>query len=251
MDQAHISACIITFNEEDRISDCLESVIWADEIVVVDSYSTDKTVEICKEYTDKIFLNKWHGNVAQKNYTLDKATNDWVLFLDADERVSKALTHDILEELGTTGLKYNGFFVRRHSYYMGRLINHGGWYPDYQLRLFRKDMGRWAGTNPHGRAYVTGPKKYLKSDIIHFPYRNLSDQIKTIDNYSSIFAEEMIKKGKKFNMAEMFIRPPTRFLETYIWKKGFMDGLPGLINILIASFYVFLKYVKWLERIRR
>ncbi|MGR3218329.1 MAG: glycosyltransferase family 2 protein [Candidatus Anammoxibacter sp.] len=243
-----VSVCIITFNEEDRIKDCLESVGWADEIIVIDSYSTDKTVEICKEYTDNVFLNKWPGFRKQRGYALDKASNNWVLCLDADERVSKELAQAINEEFTTKDIRYNGFFFRRHSYYLGRLINHGGWYPDYKLRLFRKDTSRCEGIDPHDKIVVQGPKKYLKKDIIHYPYRSISDQLKTIDSYSTLFADEMIRDGRKFNILQLFIRPPTRFLETYIWKKGFLDGLPGLINILIASFYVFLKYLKWYER---
>lgn len=248
METPLISTCIISFNEEDRIRDCLESVKWTDEIIVVDSYSTDKTVEICKEYTDKVFLHKWPGYVEQKNYALDKASNNWVLCLDADERIPEELANKIYEELNTASGKYNGFFFRRHSYYMDRLINHGGWYPDYQLRLFRKDKGHWGGINPHDKVRLRGARKYIKKDIIHYPYRSLSDQLKTIDNYSTLFADEMIRKGNKFNILQMFIRPPTRFIETYFWKRGFLDGLPGLVNILIASFYVFLKYLKWYER---
>lgn len=251
IEKMRVSVCIITFNEEDRIRDCLESVIWADEIIVVDSYSVDRTVEICKEYTDKVFLHKWSGFVEQKNYAIDKAKNNWVLCVDADERVPDELADEINEELGVQDIKYNGFFLRRHSYYLGRLLNYGGWYPDYKLRLFRKDKGRCKGINPHDKVEVQGTKKYIKKEIIHYPYRSIADQLKTIDNYSTLFADEMIRSGKKFNMLQMFIRPPTRFLETYIWKKGFLDGLPGLINILIASFYVFLKYLKWYERKRR
>ena len=249
--KTQVSVCIITFNEEDRIRDCLESVIWADEIIVVDSYSSDKTVEVCKEYTDKVFSREWPGYVEQKNYALAKASNGWVLCLDADERISEQLANMIDEELNAGDIEYNGFLFRRHSYYMGRLINHGGWYPDYQLRLFRKDKGCWTGINPHDKVHVEGRKKYVKSDIIHFPYRSITDQLKTIDNYSTIFVDQMTMRGKKFNILQMFIRPPTRFLETYFWKKGFLDGLPGLINILIATFYVFLKYLKWYERERR
>ncbi len=243
-----LSACIIAFNEEERIRECLESVAWVDEIVVVDSYSTDKTVEICKEFTDKVFLNKWPGYVEQKNYALEMASNNWVLCLDSDERVSAEMAQEVYRELSSDIIEYNGFIFRRHSYYLGRLINHGGWYPDCKLRLFRKDKGGWVGVNPHDKVEVVGPTKYIKEDIIHYPYRSIADQLRTIDSFSSLYADEMIKKGKKFNILNLFIRPPTRFFETYLWKLGFLDGLPGLINIFIASFYVFLKYLKWYER---
>lgn len=252
IDKIDVSVCIITFNEEDRIRDCLESVIsWADEIVVVDSYSSDRTVEICKEYTEKVFLNKWAGHVKQKNYAIDKSTNNWILSLDADEKVSEKMAVNIRKELGRSEVNCDGFFFRRHSYYLGRLLNHGGWYPDYKLRLFKKDKGRFEGINPHDKVEVIGIAKYLNDDIIHYPYRSISDQLRTIDTYSTLFADEMIGKESKFIILNMFIRPPTRFLETFVWKKGFLDGFPGLINILIASFYVFLKYLKWYERKKR
>ncbi len=246
-----ISVCVITFNEEDRIRDCLESVKWADEIIVVDSFSADNTVKICKEYTDNVFLHEWPGYVEQKNYALNKALNNWVLCLDADERISKELKEEFERELAADVIQHNGFIFPRRSCYMGRMINHGGWYPDRQLRLFRKDKGSWAGMNPHDKITLEGPKKRLKNDMIHYPYRDMRDQLKTIDNYSTIFADQMIMKGKRLNILLLFIRPPTRFIETYFWKRGFLDGLPGLINILAASFYVFLKYAKWYERERR
>lgn len=249
--KANVTVCIITFNEEDRIRACLESVKWAGEIVVVDSYSEDKTVAICREYTDKVFLNKWPGNVAQKNYALERAGNEWVLFLDADERVSGELSDAIFDELDNPESTVTGLFFRRHSYYLGRLINHGGWYPDYQLRFCKRQSARWEGTDPHGRVQIDGDKKRIKSDIIHHPYRSISDQLRTVDNYSTQFADEMIRRGRKFNPLLLFVRPPTRFMVTYIWKKGFLDGLPGFINAVIASFYVFLKYLKWYERIKR
>lgn len=243
-----ISACIITFNEEDRIRDCLKSVAWCDEIIVVDSFSSDKTVEICKEYTDKVFQNKWPGHVAQKNWALDKAKNCWVICIDADERVSEKLVEEIKRELKSNGNKYTGYSCARLSCYMGRMINHGGWYPDTQLRLFRKDEGRWGGLDPHDKVELTGERKKLKNDLIHYPYRDLRDQLRTIDSYSTIYAEQKIKSGKRCPILNIFIRPPTRFIETYFWKRGFLDGLPGLINIISASFYVFLKYAKWYER---
>lgn len=243
-----ISVCIITYNEEDRIRDCLKSVSWADEIVVVDSFSTDKTVEICKEYTNNIFLNKWPGFVKQKSYAVEKSNNEWILCLDSDERVSKELADEIKMLLNNNDIPYNGFILPRRSCYLQRMINHGGWYPDYQFRLFRRNYGRVVGIDPHDKIVIEGEKKRLKNDLLHFPYRSLRDQLKTIDNYSTIYADQKIKEGKKCNILNMFIRPPTRFLETYFWKRGFLDGLPGLINILAASFYVFLKYAKWYEQ---
>lgn len=246
--RSKLSVCIITFNEEDRIEDCLKSVQWADEIIVVDSFSSDRTVEICKLYTDKVYINKWPGFVNQKNYAIDKAGCEWILSLDSDERVPEALADEIRDKIINDDGRYNGFIMPRRSCYMGRMINHGGWYPDYQSRLFRKSSGRIVGIDPHDKVEIDGERKKLKNDLIHFPYRSMVDQLKTIDNYSTIFVDQMIKDGRKLNRLNMFIRPPTRFLETYIWKKGFLDGLPGLINILAASFYVFLKYAKWHER---
>jgi len=242
-----ISACIITLNEESRIRDCLESVKWADEIIVVDSFSTDKTVDICREYTGRVYQRTWPGNIDQKNYTSGLAKNDWILCLDADERLSSGLIREIQEAAQNPG-DMLGFLFPRRTFYLGRWIRHGDWYPDYQLRLFKRGSGQWQGTNPHGRVIVNGKSGYMKHDIYHFNYKNFSHQLRTIDNYSNIFADGMIERGKDFSLFQLIFRPLYKFIKVYIVKRGFLDGLPGFILAVSNAFYIFVKYVKLWEK---
>lgn len=241
-----ISACIITLNEESRIRDCLESIKWVDEIIVVDTFSADKTVDICKGYTDRVYQRKWLGNIDQKNYAIGLAKNDWILCLDADERLSSGLIEEIQEAVHNPG-DMSGFFFPRRSFYLGRWIYHGDWYPDYQLRLFKRGSGQWQGTNPHGRVIVDGKTRYMKHDINHFNYKNFSHQLRTIDNYSNIFADVTVERGKDFSQFQLIFRPLFKFIRIYIIKMGFLDGLPGFIIATSSAFYVFAKYVKLWE----
>lgn len=241
-----ISACIITFNEESRIRDCLESVKWADEIIVVDSFSTDKTVDICREYTERVYQRAWTGHIDQKNYAIGLAKNDWILSLDADERLSPGLILEIQEAIRNPGDTV-GFLFPRCTFYLNRWIYHGDWYPNYQLRLLRKGFGQFQGTNPHDRVFVNGKTRYLKCDIYHFTYDNFSHQLKTIDSYSNIFAD-VTERGKGFSLFQLIFRPLCKFMRIYIMKMGFLDGLPGFIIATSSAFYVFAKYVKLWER---
>jgi glycosyltransferase involved in cell wall biosynthesis len=242
-----ISVCIITFNEEKNIVDCLESVNWVDEIVVVDSFSKDRTVDLCRKYTDKIYQIEWQGHVKQKNCALEYATNEWVLCLDADERLSPKLKEEIKSVLSTDGQKIDGYFFPRHSYYLGRWINHGGWYPDYKLRLFRKSKGRWGGKDPHDKVILNGTTTRLQGSLLHFVYKNLSHQLQTVDSFSTITANVLEGEDERFSPMKLIFRPPFRFFEMYVIKKGFLDGLPGFIIAVASSFYVFLKYAKLWE----
>ncbi len=244
MSNPAVTACIITFNEESNIRRCLESVKWADEIVVVDSNSTDATVEICREYTQKIYHREFEGHIEQKSYALQCAGNDWVLCIDADEELSPALISEIREGLEKEGDKFEGFFFPRHAFYLGRWINHCGWYPDYKLRLFRKSLGEWGGTNPHDKVELKGRTKHLRNDMNHYTYKDFSHHLKTIDDYSTIYAREARKRGERFSLAKLIFRPVFKFFEIYLYKKGCMDGLPGFIISVLYSYYVFLRYSK-------
>jgi glycosyltransferase involved in cell wall biosynthesis len=247
MGKLPISVCIITFNEEKNIVDCLESVNWVDEIVVVDSFSQDRTVDLCRKYTDKIYQIEWQGHVKQKNCALEYASNEWVLCLDADERLSPKLKEEIENVLSADVKKIDGYFSPRHSYYLGRWINHGGWYPDYKLRLFRKSKGQWGGQDPHDKVILNGTTARLQGNLLHFVYKNLSHQLQTVDSFSTITANVLEGDDEGFSLMKLIFRPPFRFFEMYVIKKGFLDGLPGFIIAVASSFYVFLKYAKLWE----
>lgn len=248
MSRPPISVCIITHNEEQKIRRCLESVKWAEEIVVVDSGSTDRTVDICREYTSRVYHRPFPGHIEQKNNALDLASHRWVLCLDADECLSPELTEEIQEELSSNGEAYAGYYMPRHTYALGRWINHSGWYPDYKLRLFRKDLGRWGGINPHDRVILKeGLTKNLRGDLLHFSHDDISTQLAIIDKFTTIFAEQMRKEGVRFGISSMIFRPVGRFFSMYFVKRGFLDGVPGLIIAVVGSMYSFLKYAKCWE----
>ncbi|HHT9118927.1 MAG TPA: glycosyltransferase family 2 protein [Candidatus Hypogeohydataceae bacterium YC41] len=252
MTRPPISVCIITYNEEKRIRQCLESVKWVEELVVVDSHSTDRTVEICKEYTPRVYQRDWPGHVEQKNFALSLTSYEWALCLDADECLSPELSREIQEELSNNGNTFAGYIMPRHTYYLGRWINHGGWYPDYKLRLFKRSLGKWGGINPHDKVVLNaGATKILRGELLHFNYEDITSQIRTIDSFSRIFAQTMLKNGVSFStpaiIASMLLKPPAKFLEMYILKRGFLDGMAGFIIASTTAFYIFLKYAKWWE----
>ena len=259
-----LSVTIITYNEEKNIRDCLNSVKWADEIVVVDSFSTDKTIEICKEYTDRFYQNKWPGFVEQKNLSLNKASHNWVLSIDADERISDELGEEIKKLLttplsppsqgGDKGEVFDGYHIPRKTFYVKKWILHCGWYPDYKIRLFKKDKGRWEGTGGtaiHESVKVDGKTGYLKGDILHYSFLSISSHLKTINSFTSISAMENLKKGKKAGILSILLRPSFNFFKMYILKRGFLDGLPGLIVSILSSYHVFIKYTKMWEMERQ
>lgn len=241
-----LSVTIITLNEEDNIRAALESVKWADEIIVVDSGSTDRTVEICKKFTDKVHHQDWLGMNGQKACAKEHATGDWLLNIDADERVSSELAIEIKSVL-ENGSDIDGFFVPRKVHFLGRWINHSGWYPDHKLRLFKKAKGRWAGTDPHDEVAVDGKTSYLKADLYHFTYKDIENFVNVVNNFTTVAAAEYEKKGKSFGFINIVLRPLFTFFKKYIIKQGFRDGLPGFFISASSAYYVFLKYVKLWE----
>lgn len=246
--KSRLSVCIICRNEEENIARCLESVRWASDIVVVDSGSTDRTFDVAERYTDRLFQKDWPGYAAQKNFALSKAREKWVLSLDADEAVSRALRHEIVREIERNEVARDGYRIPRRSFYQGRWINHSGYYPDRQLRLFRREKGSWVGGRVHERMAVDGQVGDLKQDILHYPYGGgLSGQLATINSFSTLLAEDMFDRGKRFHLPLLFLRPLFKFLEVYAIKKGFMDGLPGLIIAVSDAYAMFARYVKLRE----
>ena len=241
-----ISVYILTYNNERTIERCLRSVAWADEIVVVDSYSTDRTLEICRRYTDKIYQRPWTNYREQYQFAADKTTNRWIMFIDADEEVSPELAREIREEIVKNDGRWAGYIAHRRTYYLGRWIKHGGWYPDYEIRLYDRSRGKWEG-GLHAKVKVDGEVKVLKNFYFHYTYKDISDQLRTIDRYSEVAASDMWKEGKRFSLFDLLLRPPFRFFRDFILKRGFLDGLPGLIIAVLTMFYVFIKYAKLWE----
>lgn len=243
-----ISVCIITCNEEIKIRDCLESVRWADEIVVVDSHSSDATVDICREYTDRVIVRDWPGHIEQKNFAIDSASHEWILSLDADERVSDTL-RDEIEKLRADGHleDADGYRFPRLVNYAGHWVKHCGWYPGYKTRLFRKSNGRWGGQNPHDRVNLTGTERTLKGDLLHYSFDSVSDHLKTIDSFTTISAQELYKKGKRVGILSQIFRALWCFNRMYFLQLGILDGRAGLTICTLSACHVFVKYAKLRE----
>jgi len=242
-----ISICIICFNEEKNIKRCLGSSTWADEIVVVDSMSQDKTAEIAREYTDKVYEREWPGYIDQKNYALAKAKSHWVLSVDADEEISQSLQYEIRKEIEKQHPK-DAYSIPRRSFYQGRWIKHSGFYPDRQLRLFRRNRGYWVGKRVHERVHINGEIGLLKNDLLHYPYKGtISGQLQAVDRFSTLLAENMHEQGKRYNLVLLLVRPPLKFIEVYFFRLGLFDGLAGFIIALTSAYAMFVRYVKLRE----
>jgi len=243
-----ISACITAGNEERNIRRCLESVKWCDEIIVVDSFSTDKTAEICREYTELVYHHRWLGYIGQKNLIKDLASGPWILFIDADEEISPELRKEILDEFDR-GRAENlaGYLFPRMVWYMNKWIKHGDWYPDAKLRLFRKEKGTCGGREPHDRTTVDGPVKRMRNPLYHFTYSDLSDHVLTLNRFSNITAEGWHRDGHPFRWYDLAFRPFFRFTRGYFMRAGFMDGLAGLVVATISAYGVFIKYARLWE----
>jgi glycosyltransferase involved in cell wall biosynthesis len=245
-----LSVCVITSAEEERIRACLESVAWADEIVVVDAESSDKTVTIARELTDRVLVRPWPGFAAQKNFALDQATGDWILSLDADERVTPELRAAIERVLAEDG-PAAGYFVPRRNIFWGQWVRHGKLYPDWQLRLFRRGAGRFVEHRVHESVQVRGPRARLDAPLLHLSYRDLTDFVARSNRYASLAAEEWIASGRGVSAADIVLRPLGRFLSMYVVHAGFLDGWRGFFLAVLYAQYVFLRSMKVWERIRQ
>jgi glycosyltransferase involved in cell wall biosynthesis len=243
-----LSVAIITLNEEDRIERLLSSVCFVKDIVIVDSGSTDRTREICEGFDVRFYHHDWEGYVRQKQFALGLATGDWILSLDADEVITDEGRCEILSSLANADATVNGFSFPRLSRYLNRWIRHGGWFPDRKVRLVRRGMGRWIGEALHEKLEVTGRVQNMVNPILHYVYRDISDQINTINHFSSTFAAEKKCRFPGFYVVLGIFHAIGKFLECAIWKLGLLDGLPGLIIALNSAFYIFLKHAKTWER---
>lgn len=242
-----VSAIVVCFNEERNIGACLDSLRWCDEIVVVDSFSTDRTVEICRQYTERVVQRQWAGYRDQKAFAHSLATKDWVFLVDSDERVSPELRDEIKESLLAYDGAYAGFSVPRLVFYLGRWWWRGGWYPDYDIRLFRRDRATWGGADPHEKILVDGNVRRLRNPLYHFSYRDMADHVQRINQFTTISAQELLKDRRRWRLSDALFRPAFRFFRSYIWKRGFLEGFAGFHIALMASVYVFLKYAKLWE----
>jgi len=245
-----LTLCVIALNEEDRIGPCLESAGFADAVVVVDSGSTDRTREIAGEHGARVVVNEFAGHVEQKNHAVSLAETDWVLCLDADERVTEELRDEIERALELPDPP-PAFSMARRTFYLGRWIDHGGWYPDRKVRLFDRRKARWGGMNPHDRVLVDGEAGALRGDIEHYSYRSIADHLKQIDFFTTIAAKEKAAAGQKPRLWRLLLHPIGKVLRMYILKRGFLDGRAGFIVAVLGGYYVFLKYAKLWECSRR
>ncbi len=243
-EQMKLSVTIITYNEEDRIEDALKSVRdIADEILVVDSYSTDNTTGIAGTYNARILFNHFDNYGSQKNYALINAQYEWVLNLDADERVSPELATSIERLKKSTPEDIDGYLITRKTNYLGRWIMHSGWYPDRKLRLFKKNKSSWSG-RIHERLVLNGRLDLLDGEILHYTYRDMNDHIQRLNRYSYMQAQDIVAKNKKSLYLRALILPPITFIRFYFWKLGILDGFPGLVIALVSSWGTAMKYLK-------
>ena len=255
-----VSACVLTCDDEEMLPRCLDSLAFADEIVVVvDAKSRDGSEKIAREKATTVAVHGYLGDIEQKRHAISLASNSWILLLDSDEVVSDALAEQLCEFLSrlrsqpAADFQIAGREVNRLTFHLGRWLRHGDFYPDWKLRLFRRESARVLGSNPHGRIGVVGPVRRLRGDLEHYSYRSLSDQVQRIQKFSDEAADSMYREHRRFRLLDLCERPAARFFRAYVLKRGFLDGMPGFIVAVATAIYVFLKYAKlWeLERGQR
>ena len=238
-----ISATIITHNEERNLPRAIESLRCADEILVVDSGSSDRTLELAEKLGAKIIDSPWPGYAKQKNLAAERAENDWILSLDADESLSEALEAEIWQ-LKKNGPQFDAYTMPRLARYLGRWINHSGWYPDRKIRLYHRAKATWVGDFVHESVKVEGTLGHMEGNLLHFTCDSLSEHLKTMDRYTTLAAEQLVASGQKVSWGRLIFEPPWTFLSTYVLKAGFLDGVEGLAIANMAALYNFLKYAK-------
>lgn len=238
-----LTVTVITFNEAAHIEACLASVAWADEILVVDSGSTDGTPDLARAKHARVIVRDWPGYSAQKNFAAGEATHDWILSIDADERVTPELATEIRATLAAAPAEA-GFRLPRVTWHLGRWIRVTDWYPDYQLRLYERRRAAWAPHRVHESVTADGPVGRLTRDLQHYAYRDVSHHLQTIDRYTTLAAEEMHANGRRAGLVDLVAHPPAAFLRNYVIRRGFIAGTPGFIISVMNAFYVFMKFVK-------
>jgi glycosyltransferase involved in cell wall biosynthesis len=253
-----VSAFIVAFNEEDDIAACIHSLAFCDEVVVVDSFSTDRTREICESLGARVYERAWPGYREQKAFGLQAVQHNWVINLDADERVSPELRENILEILAqeyrreTEGdaklpAPCSGYEMNRVVYFLGRWWRHGGWYPEYRVRFLRRDRTVWGGTDPHEKPIVEGRIGRLEGELQHYTYKNLSEQFDQLHRFATIAAEQDYRRGKRASLVRLLLNPLLRMIKFYLIKRGYREGIAGLVVAVAEGFYTFMKYAKLWE----
>ena len=243
MARQKITVLVPTFNEEHNIRDCLESVRWADEIFVVDSYSTDRTLEIARQYTERIVQHEYVNSAAQKNWAIPQATHPWVMIVDSDERVTPALRDEILSVLENPG-EYAGFRIYRQNHFMGRPIRFCGWQRDDVLRLFLRDKGRYQDREVHADVVVDGKVGVLKNKLLHYTFQSYDQYMKKFDRYTRWAALDRARTTRKVRWYHLSLRPMWRFIRQYFLYLGFLDGKAGFIICTLSAYSVFMKYAR-------
>jgi glycosyltransferase involved in cell wall biosynthesis len=241
-----LTVTVITYNEGHHIVEALQSVSWADEIILVDSHSTDDTVAKARPHASRVEVRDWTGYGTQKNHAAALASNDWILSVDADERVTPALAEEIQALLGA-GPRATGYQISRVSNYLGQWIRSTDWYPDYHVRLYDRRAARWSEHTVHESIDCPGRVEYLRGELLHYPYRNVSEHLAKIDRYTTLVAEQWSAEGRRSSAWRAIVYPRLAFLRNYVLRRGFRDGQTGLMVSLLNSYYVFLKYVKLFE----
>ncbi|MBV8729853.1 MAG: glycosyltransferase family 2 protein [Acidobacteriia bacterium] len=238
-----ITATIITLDEERNIQRAIESLRCSDEILIVDSGSVDRTVELAQNLGARVIEAGWRGYSGQKNWAAEQASHDWILSLDADEALSEALEAEIWN-LKKNGPRFDAYTMPRLAKYLGRWIFHSGWYPDRKIRLYNRRKAEWIGEFVHERVQVGGRLGHLKANILHFTCDSLSEHVKSLERYTTLAAQELASRKTPIGWFQMIFEPPWTFVRTYFLQLGFLDGPEGLIIAYMASFYTFLKYAK-------
>jgi glycosyltransferase involved in cell wall biosynthesis len=238
-----ISAAIITYNEERNIARAIESLRCCDEIVVIDSGSNDRTVELATKLGARVLDLAWRGYAGQKNYASECCENDWVLSLDADEALSEALEAEIWQ-IKKNGPDFDAYTMPRMAQYLGRWILHSGWYPDRKVRLFDRRRAKWVGSYVHESVVVEGSVGRLESSLLHFTCSSLSEHLRTMDRYTTLAAEQLVDQNAQIGWRHLALDPPWTFFRTYVLERGFLDGAEGLAIAHMGALYNFLKYAK-------
>ena len=241
-----ITVLIPSFNSEATIRKALESVKWADEILIVDSFSQDRTLEICSQYTDHILQHAYENSTSQKNWALRFCTHPWILQLDSDEELEEGLAEEIKSVLSRPH-DTHCYLIPRKNFIYGKWIKTCGIYPDYQTRLFRKDTAKFSERSVHAKIIAPGKFQTLKHHLLHHDFKDVSSYLSKLSRYTNYELTELLKKGHSLSWLDLYLRPPLVFFYVYFWKRGFQDGYRGLLQAVLASQYVFLKHAKLWE----